>query len=443
MNDLKKIKLGEILTESKVEAIDSSADKRIRVLLGVRGVVNRPIMKETSGATKYYLRKKGQFIYGKQNMHKGAFGIVPENLDGYSSSSDLPAFDIHKSCLPEWIIYFLRQNNFYLSLVDIAKGAATKRIQPKTLFDVEIPLPSLDIQASLINNFIFKEEKHKKILSEISIQKDLLFQLKQSILQEAIQGKLSKNWREENQNIEPASVLLERVKAEKEQLIADKKIKKEKTLPSIKKEEIPFELPDKWVWCRLGAISIYINGKGFRSSDFQKNNGIKCIKITNAGVGKIIPTDDTLPLHFKEKYSDFLVYKNDIVIALTRPYISEVLKVSLCSTEYNESLLNQRVATIKALFNTNKYIYNFLRTNFVLNGYKAEFESKGQQPNLKTEHITNLLLPLPPIDEQIEIVKKIESLMQKCDQLEEEIKKSESNAEMLMQSVLKESFNNQ
>ena len=441
MNNWKKVKLGSILTESKIEAVESNADSRIRVLLNANGVIKRPLTKETKGATKYFKRSEGQFIYGKQNLHKGAFGIIPKELDGFTSSSDLPAFDVDESCLPEWLDYFLKQGGFYLSLIDIAKGAATKRIQPKALFEVEIPIPdTTQEQQEIIEGFKNKERYNELLDSEIQTQKQLISQLKQAILQEAIQGKLTQEWRVQNPNVEPASKLLERIKAEKEQLIKDKKIKKEKTLPPITEDEIPFEIPEGWVWCRLGSVSLYLNGKGFESSDFQKNKGIKCIKITNAGVGEVIPTDDTLPLNYKEKYSDYLDNENDIVIALTRPYIADGLKVSLCPKEYNESLLNQRVAVIKGLFVKNKYIYKYLRTNFVLKGYKDEFDSKGQQPNLKTEHITKLLFPLPPVEEQKAIVEKVETLMRKCSALEQEITQSEQHANMLMQAVLKEAF---
>lgn len=291
-------------------------------------------------------------------------------------------------------------------------------------------------------------ELDDKIQKNIENELKLISQLKQSILQEAIQGKLTEDWRTQNPNTEPASELLKRIKAEKAQMVKEKnlstslktRIKKEKPLPAILDDEIPFELPEGWVWCRLGEVSFYLNGKGFESLDFQKSTGVKCIKITNAGVGKIIATDDTLPQHFKEKYSDYLVYEKDIVIALTRPYIAAGLKVSLCPKEYDESLLNQRVAVIKGCLIENLFIYKFLRSDFVLKGYKDEFDSKGQQPNLKTEHITNLLIPLPPLEEQKAIVQKVEALMEKCNILEQEITKSEQHTEMLMQAVLKEAF---
>ena len=356
---------------------------------------------------------------------------------------------------------FLRHFLSYSDLGQYANNAMQPVISKTRINDVTIPLIDIEEQNtfSKILDSIEKNEKFdssdyellkskieiidnwETLSVEIEIQKDLTAQLKQSILQEAIQGKLTADWREQNPNTEPASELLKRIKAEKNQLIKDKKIKKEKALPPITAEEIPFELPEGWVWCRLGDISTYLNGKGFNSTDFKKNIGVKCIKITNAGVGEIIETDDTLPIEFENEYSAYLVYENDIVIALTRPYIADGLKVSLCPESYNKSLLNQRVAVVRACSNVqNKYIYKYLKTKFVLDGYKREFDSTGQQPNLKTEHVTNLIFPLAPVEEQKAIVEKVEILMQKCQALEQEIKTSEANAQMLMQAVLKEAF---
>lgn len=293
----------------------------------------------------------------------------------------------------------------------------------------------------LIEETLLKYDKLKVIQVEKRNQLELQKILKQSILSDAIKGNLTKRWREENPNIENASKLLERIKEENTQLIKDKKLKKTKPLSPISKEEIPFDLPVNWTWCRLGEISSYLNGNGFDSNDFIKSIGIKCIKITNAGVGEIIETDDRLPIGFDEKYHSYLVNTNDIVIALTRPYIAEGLKVSLCPEAYNNSLLNQRVAVVRGYKRVmNVYIYIFLRSDFVLKRFQKEFESKGQQPNLKTDHITNLLFPLAPTEEQNIIIEKIESLMKICKSLENEILVSEKQANQLMQIILKEAF---
>jgi len=87
--------------------------------------------------------------------------------------------------------------------------------------------------------------------SSFFTEKKNIKSLRETILQLAVQGKLTESWRANNPNLEPASELLKRNEAEKKKLIAEKKIKKEKTLPSVENDEIPYELPDGWVWCKI------------------------------------------------------------------------------------------------------------------------------------------------------------------------------------------------
>jgi type I restriction enzyme S subunit len=440
------MKLGDVLKLNKSSLIDIK-DNQTYEISGVQNygqgiVIRRKVLGSELNMKKYQSISKNQLMWCKVDTKNGAFGLTHDEHIGSLASTNMALADINTNRVnPEFLEVLFRQKAFADYITKYPSGTTNRKyLTPKQLFE-KIELPNLNLVEQ--QEFIAKLERIEKIdvESEIQIQKQLLTKLKQCILQEAIQGKLTADWRVQNPNPESASDLLKRIKAEKVQLIKDKKIKKEKALPPITEEEIPFELPEGWVWCRLGEISTYLNGKGFNSTDFKKNIGVKCIKITNAGVGEIVETDDTLPAEFINEYSAYLVYENDIVIALTRPYIADGLKVSLCSKSYDKSLLNQRVAVVRACSNIqNKYIYKYLRTKFVLDGYKREFDSTGQQPNLKTDHVTNLIFPLAPVEEQKAIVEKVESLMQKCQALEQEIKTSESNAKMLMQAVLKEAF---
>lgn len=268
--------------------------------------------------------------------------------------------------------------------------------------------------------------------TELSHQLTLVKQLRQSFLSEAMQGKLvAQNPADGN-----AKDLLDQIKEEKA-----KSGKKEKPLPAIKNDEIPFEIPENWIWCRLGEISDFISGSNFDSTDFRKGKGAKCIKITNAGVGEVIETDDVLPFEFIDKFKSYLVFEGDLILALTRPYISDGLKISKCPESYNSSLLNQRVAVIRTKKQVNQnYVYQFLRSDYVLKIYKAMFEGKSQQPNLKKEDVIKLIIPFPPLSEQQRIVAKLDQLMQVCDELEQSIKSSQEQNEKLLQQVLREAL---
>ncbi|MCB0490717.1 MAG: restriction endonuclease subunit S, partial [Cyclobacteriaceae bacterium] len=213
--------LGDLITESRIPADYPNADRRIRVRLNVLGVEKRPLENEKEGATKQFIRRAGQFIYGKQNFHKGAFGIVPSELDGFESSADIPSFDVRDDCLPEWIYYYFKIGNRYLDLERIARGVGSKRIHPDQIANIRIPLPDLKTQRGMVEKFKGMENRSEMVTVELSDQLDLVNQLRQAFLREALQGKLVP----QDPKDEPASELIKRIKAEKEKLIKEGKIK--------------------------------------------------------------------------------------------------------------------------------------------------------------------------------------------------------------------------
>ncbi|WP_287873377.1 restriction endonuclease subunit S [Aeromonas sp.] len=259
--------------------------------------------------------------------------------------------------------------------------------------------------------------------------------LKQTILQLAVMGKLVP----QDPSDEPTSALLDRIAAEKARLVKEKKIKKEKPLPAISKDEVPFELPNGWKWERLGAYSHVFAGNAFKSEDFNNEAGTKVIKITNAGVNVFIETDDYLPVEFSEIYSQYQVCEGDLILALTRPYISSGLKVSVCPKGYHESLLNQRVAAIRALDET-EFTFLFLRSPVVLKHYQQRFGGSGLQPNLKMSDVTDLFIAVPPKTEQHRIVAKVDELMTLCDQLKSRLQTSQQTQLKLVDSLVEQAF---
>lgn len=241
-------------------------------------------------------------------------------------------------------------------------------------------------------------------------------QLKQTILQLAVMGKLVK----QDPSDEPASELLKKIADEKVKLVKEGKIKKSKPLPEITEDEKPFELPSGWEWEKLGNISLINSGNAFSSQDFTEEDGLhRVIKITNIGVGEFIESSDYLNIELNKKIEAFQVFQDDLLLALTRPYISTGLKICKCPQSYDKSLLNQRVSMIRPFeIDMNEYIYLFMRSDFVLNLYKKRFSDSGLQPNLKMEDVTNLVIPLPPLIEQKYIIEKVSQLFSIIEQLQ-------------------------
>jgi len=428
---------GSLLTESKIPCENPDSNKRIRVKLNVKGVEKRPDTNDKKGATKQYIRKAGQFIYGKQNFHKGAFGIIPPELDGYETSADIPSFDVREDCLPEWIYYFFKAGNRYLGLTRFARGVGSKRIHPKQIADLEIPLPPIEIQKKIIEELKIIEKDD--ISTELTHQLNLVKQLRQAFLREAMQGKLTADWRaHSSEPIEEASELLAKIKAEKERLIKEKKIKKQKPLPPITEEEIPFEIPENWVWCRLGEVGNLLRGK---SKHRPRNDS----RLFNKGKYPFIQTGDVA----RSKSNSYIInsingYYNDFGLAQSTMLNKGTLCITIAANIAEVGFLGfdacapDSIVYFKGISEyIDKFVFYFVRDA------QEEIEKYApatSQKNINLGILNNLLIPTPPLPEQKRIVEKLDELMAYCDQLEESIKNSQSQNEMLLQQVLREAL---
>lgn len=140
----------DFLIESKIEGIDD-INKRLTVKLNLKGITVRESKTiEIEGATKQFIRKTGQFIYGKQNLHKGAFGIIPKELDGYLTSSDIPSFDFKGGIEPKWFYYYFARKSFYEKLENLSTGTGSKRISPKEFLNIKIIVPEFKEQHKIV-----------------------------------------------------------------------------------------------------------------------------------------------------------------------------------------------------------------------------------------------------------------------------------------------------
>lgn len=254
----KSTALGELMRHRKgsITIDDTTTYKLCRVQVHRRGVVLR---QELAGAgistKKQQLCKAGDFLVAEMDAKVGGYGFVPPELDGAIVSSHYYLFEVDAEKLhPEYLEVVSQAEILQQQIV--AKGSTNySSIRPGSVLDWQIPLPvDLDVQKKLARNFRTIQSKLSAVSEEITHQQSLLTKLKQAILHEAIQGKLTADWRAAHPDAEPASQLLERIQAEKARLIADKKLRPEKLLPKITPAEIPFEIPKGWEWCRFSDV---------------------------------------------------------------------------------------------------------------------------------------------------------------------------------------------
>jgi type I restriction enzyme S subunit len=257
-------------------------------------------------------------------------------------------------------------------------------------------------------------------------------QLKQTILQLAVMGKLVK----QDPKDEPASKLLERITTEKQQLIKEGKIKKQKPLPPITDEEKPFEQPDGWEWVRFSFLSNEIAtgpfGSMIHKSDYVKD-GIPLINPSHMIESKIIEDPTIAVTKTKaEELSSYILYENDIVMARRGEMgrcalVTDREKGWLCGTgsfvlRFNSSLSR---SYILLLFKT-KWIKEYLGG-----------ESIGTtMTNLNHGILNKLPLLIPPLDEQDRIILQVDKLMDLCDLLKANLNQAQTTQLHLTDAIV-------
>ena len=271
-------------------------------------------------------------------------------------------------------------------------------------------------------------------------------QLKNSILQMAVQGKLVS----QDPNDEPASVLLERIRKEKEQLIKDGKIKKNKKesyifrgadnlhYEQIGKEirciedELPFEIPGSWEWCKLGNISTYTQtNPKIKPSDVAPNTWELNLEDIEKG-GKLLQRKRVFQCNSKGDKTVFS--KNDILYSKLRPYLLKVLVAD------EDGICTSEIVPFKVYSNIlPEYIVLILKSPFI-DSYINSVTYGVKMPRAGTDTMINLYVPLAPINEQKNILKKIkelEPIIEKYKKVENELYILNSNIkEQLKKSIL-------
>ncbi len=147
-------KVGDYLTESRISGSNGSEAKKLTVKLWSKGIVPKEEINQGSEATKYFIRKSGQFMYGKLDFLNQAFGIVPSELDGYESTLDLPAFDISKELNGKFFLEYVSRKDFYQYQGMIANGSRkAKRIHEDTFLEMPLVLPNKEEQNKIDSFF--------------------------------------------------------------------------------------------------------------------------------------------------------------------------------------------------------------------------------------------------------------------------------------------------
>lgn len=319
-----------------------------------------------------------------------------------------------RSQFNEYILFVINSPHFRKTLSGDVSTMTINQITQDMLKNFLFPLPPLAEQKRIVEKLeeiLPLVERYGELEQRLTkLDKEFPDKLKKSLLQQAIQGKLTEQLTTDGD----AKDLLEKIRAEKSKLISEGKIKKEKPLPPISAEEIPFDISENWQWVRLGEI---VYSRQQKKPD-KKFSYIDIGSINNA-CQKLNEQEKILSPENAPSRARKPVKFGDVIYATVRPYLHNV---ALIDKKFGcEAIASTGFAAMVCLDGMlNKYLLYYLISPTFDIYANAVGNSKGMAyPAINDKTFYNAVIALPPMDEQKRIVERLEELLPLCDRLKE------------------------
>lgn len=301
----------------------------------------------------------------------------------------------------QYLYYYLQSpvffSDFFASMTGLIGGVGSAKLK-----NILCPIPPLAEQKRIverIEELMPLIEEYGKAEEELSkLNAEFPDKLRKSILQQAVQGKLT----ERDPADEPVSELLKRIKAQKEVFIKSGQIKKEKLLPVITDDEKPFDIPATWEWVRLGEVILLTSGTDLTPDKYNASEeGVPYI----TGASNFM--DSKLSINRWTQYPTSISNKGELLITC-KGTIGE-----MAINDIGNIHIARQVMSIRELSVQLEYIRVFLSS------YLSTLKSvaKSMIPGISRTDILHSLIPIPPLNEQKRIVKRVEELLALCDEL--------------------------
>ncbi len=469
------VRLGNVTTYGLSEKIEPKLigdNVWVLELEDVEKITSRLLKKQKSCERKPKSTKtvfsRGDVLYGKLRPYLDKVIIADE--PGVCTTEMIPLngfgfIDDH------YIRWFLKTSDFITYANNSTHGMNLPRLSTEKARLALLPLPPLPEQHRIVAKVVqlmalcdeleAKQEKQKTTHARLnksslhtlteSRTKDeltsnwtriknnfnLLFttpesiqELRSSILQLAVQGRLVPK----SPDDEPASELLQQIKAEKDELVKEGKIKKQEPLPEIRPEEVPFELPDGWEWCRVQDLAQLITSGSRDWAQYYSNKGAVFFTMGNlsrnsyrlnmGNIRHVSPPENSEGSRTK-------LEENDLLISIT----GDVGNLGLIPRGFGEAYINQHICLLRFMpICRNRYFPEFMRSPLAKFQFGAP--QRGVKNSFRLGDVGEMIIPTPPLPEQHRIVAKVDQLMALCDELESSLTKSQANGQNLMRSVV-------
>ena len=358
--------------------------------------------------SRYIINKEDVYITVAGTI--GRVGKIPQQIDGSNLTENADRL-VFQFLDQDWLIRCLESQLIQQQIIDATTKVGQPKLAIKRIQELLLPLPPVAEQKRIvakIEELLLYLDRYEKAWNRLEeFNRRFPADMQKSILQMAIQGKLVEQRPEEGTGEE----LYRQIQAEKQALIKAGKIKKEKPLPEIAEDEVPFEIPEGWKWCRLPSVADMCLGKML---DKQKNQGILAPYLRNVNVRwGDFELDDLLEMRFEDVLDDrFLIQKNDLVMC-------EGGEPGRCAVWKDETPIHFQKALHRirfAKFLSPNYFY-YVFSLYANNGIFNKLFTGTTIKHLTGQSLDRIIVPLPPIAEQKRIVERLEETLAVCARL--------------------------
>lgn len=361
-----------------------------------------------------YKLKKNDILFARTGGTVGKSYLVSEEPQEAIYAGYLIRTRYSSQLCPQYLKFFMDSSLYWEQLKDGTIATAQPNCNGQKLAKMILPLPPLAEQkriVSKIEELLPKIDEYGKAQESLDkLNEELPERLKKSILQEAIEGRLVP----QDPNDEPASVLLDKIRAEKKRLMKEGKLKKKDLEETpISEDEIPFEIPDSWEWVKFGNLVSTSTGKtpARGNTDFWGND-YPWVSISDMKQGEIIKS--TKECISQKAANDCF---HNVISTKGTLIMSFKLTVGRTSILGIDAYHNEAIISIKTYADKDNITRNYLAVILPIIANSGDSKNAIKGKTLNSTSIYNLLVPLPPLAEQKRIVSKIEELFHEIDKL--------------------------
>ena len=377
---------------------------------------------------------------------RGTIGFTKIREANFTPIIRLIVIILKDRILYEFLDYYFKYN----SLEGV--GSSIPQLTVPIVNEKIIPLPPLNEQKRIVEklDFLFEKTKRaKEIIEEIKVD---IENRKISILDRAFKGTLTSKWRSENKTSDVKELLKsineEKIKKwEEDCLQAEKDGNKKPKKPIIKEvkdmivpvDEQPYKLPDSWVWVRLENLCEVKGGKRIPKGEEFSNEKTKNVYLRVSDFNNYSINQDKLKYisdDLAEKLKNYKISTEDLYLSIA----GTIGKIGIIPYELDKSFLTENAVKLTNLSNAtnNKFLLNCFKTNFIQNLINDSITSSGQ-PKLAIFRIENFSIPLPPLEEQQEIVRILDEVLENENKVKE-LLELEERIDILEKSILHKAF---